>query len=72
VHASSFEAATTQGDLIEDNRRQRWQQALSAADHLRDKFGDSSVTLASGMKSAFRERTHENPADLPGKQKKQV
>src|SRR3984957_13461449 len=39
VHASSFEAATTQGDLIEGNRRQRWQQALSAADHLRDKFG---------------------------------
>jgi DNA polymerase IV len=72
VHASSFEAATTQGDLIEGNRRQRWQQALSAADHLRDKFGDSSVTLASGMKSAFRERTHENPADLPGKRKKQV
>jgi DNA polymerase-4 len=72
VHASSFEAATTQGDLIEGNRRQRWQQALSAADHLRDKFGDSTVTLASGMKSAFRERTHENPADLPGKQKKQI
>ncbi len=72
VHASSFEPATTQGDLIEGNRRQRWQQALSAADRLRDKFGDSSVTLASGMKSGFRERTHENPVDLPGKQKKQV
>jgi DNA polymerase-4 len=70
VHASSFEAATTQGDLIEGNRRHRWHQALSAADHIRDKFGDSSVTLASGMKSAFRERTHENPADLPGKPKK--
>jgi DNA polymerase IV len=70
VQASSFEDATTQGDLIEGTRRQRWQQVLSAADRLRDKFGDSSVTLASGMKSVFRERTHENPAGLPGKEKK--
>ena len=37
---------------------------------LRDKFGESAVGLASGLKGAFRERTHENPAGLPGKQKK--
>jgi DNA polymerase IV len=69
VHASSFEAAAEQGDLLEGNRRERWKQALSAADRLRDKFGDSSVSLASGMKSGFRERIHDNPVDLPGKQK---
>ena len=56
-----------QGDLLEDGRRQRWQQALSAADRLRDRFGESSVTLASGLKGGFRERTHENPVGLPGK-----
>jgi DNA polymerase IV len=70
VHASSFEDATEQGDLLEGQRRERWKQALSAADRLRDKFGDSSVSLASGMKSGFRERIHENPVDLPGKVKR--
>jgi len=39
----------------------------SAADRLRDKYGESSVSLASGMRGSFRERTHENPAGLPGK-----
>ena len=67
VQASSFEGQAQQGDLLEDDRRQRWQRALSAADRLRDKFGESSVTLAKGMKAGFRERTHESPVGLPGK-----
>jgi len=69
VHTSSFEDQAEQGDLLEDTRRQRWQQALSAADRLRDKFGESSVTLAAGLKGGFHERTHENPVGLPGKSK---
>jgi DNA polymerase-4 len=69
VHASSFEDESMQADLLDGARRQRWQQALSAADRLRDKFGESSVSLASGLKGGFRERTHENPAGLPGKGK---
>ena len=69
VHVSSFEGTSDQRDLLEDARRQRWQQALSAADRLRDRFGESSVSLASGLKGGFRERTHENPAGLPGKGK---
>jgi DNA polymerase-4 len=72
VQASSFEAEAGQGDLLEDGRRQRWQKALSAADRLRDKFGESSVSLASGMRGGFRERAHENPASLPGKGKSRV
>jgi len=43
------------------------QLALAAADRLRDKYGESAVSLASGMRGRFRERTHENPASLPGK-----
>jgi DNA polymerase-4 len=70
VQTSSFETEPAQGDLIEGGRRQRWQQALSAADRLRDRFGESSVTLATGLKGGFRERTHENPVGLPGKDKK--
>ena len=69
VHTSSFADEAEQGDLLEGNRRERWKQALSAADRLRDRFGESSVSLATGMKGGFRERIHENPVDLPGKQK---
>jgi DNA polymerase-4 len=72
VHASSFEGQSGQGDLLEDGRRRRWQQALSAADRLRDKFGESTINLATGLKGGFRERTHENPASLPGKRKTQA
>src|SRR5271155_4875103 len=69
VQASSFEAQAEQINLLEGGRQQRWKDALAAADRLRDKFGESSVTLAAGMRGRFRERTHENPAGLPGKNK---
>ncbi len=69
VHASSFEEAHDQLDLLDGGKHERWQQALAAADRLRDKYGDSAVTLAAGMKGGFRERVHENPAGLPGKTK---
>ena len=69
VHASSFTMQSGQIDLLEGNRQQRWKDALTAADKLRDKFGESSVGLASGLRGSFRERTHENPAGLPGKDK---
>ncbi len=67
VHASGFESQGGQRDLLDGDRRERWQKAMSAADKLRDRFGESSVSLATGMKGTFRERTHENPAGLPGK-----
>jgi DNA polymerase-4 len=60
VQVSGFEAAAEQGNLLEDDRRRRWQKALSAADRLRDKFGEQTVHLAAGMKGSFRERTHES------------
>src|SRR5579862_3014836 len=69
VQASSFSAQAAQIDLLEGNRQQRWKDALAAADKLRDKFGESSVGLAAGLRGGFRERTHENPAALPGKNK---
>jgi DNA polymerase-4 len=67
VQASHFTTESAQIDLLEGNRQQRWKNALTAADKLRDKFGESSVGLAAGLRGAFRERTHENPAGLPGK-----
>ncbi len=66
VQVSSFEAQADQLDLLQSGQQQRWKSALAAADRLRDKFGESSVKLATGMRGNFRERTHENPASLPG------
>lgn len=67
VHASSFEAAEGQLGLLDGGKHERWQKALSAADRLRDRYGEDAVSLATGLKGGFRERTHENPAALPGK-----
>jgi len=69
VHASSFDNEPAQPSLLAENAREKWEHALSAADRLRDRFGESSITLGTGMKGGFRERTHENPAALPGKNK---
>ena len=69
VQTSLFEVQGQQIELLTDNRQQRWRNALEAADRLRDKYGESSVKLATGMRGNFRERTHENPAGLPGKKK---
>jgi DNA polymerase IV len=70
VQTSSFTTEPDQISLLEGTRQQRWKDALAAADRLRDKFGESSVSLAAGMHGGFRERTHENPAGLPGKTEK--
>ena len=67
VQTSNFEDAPAQLDLLEPARDARWQKVLAAADHVRDKFGESAIGLATGMKGGFRERTHENPVGLPGK-----
>jgi len=69
VQASSFEAQPEQISLLESGPQQRWKNVLAAADRLRDKFGESSVSFASGLRGTFRERTHENPTGLPGKNK---
>ena len=69
VQAAHFSAQGAQIDLLDNTRQQRWKDALAAADKLRDKFGESSVGLAAGLRGSFRERTHENPVGLPGKKK---
>jgi DNA polymerase IV len=66
VHVSGW-SDKDQMDLLDEGRHERWQKTLEAADKLRDKYGDSAVSLAAGMRGRFRERTHENPAGLPGK-----
>src|SRR6516162_3203155 len=69
VHATHFDEESEQLSLGGRTAHDKWNQALSAADRLREKFGENAVSLATGMKARFRERTHENPAGLPGKKK---
>jgi DNA polymerase-4 len=69
VHASGWADGEEQLDLIDEGRHEKWKQALAAADRMRDRFGESAVSLAAGLRGNFRERTHENPTALPGKKK---
>lgn len=68
VHASGFVEERGQMNLIDGGRSERWRQALEATDKLRDRFGESAVSLGSGLRGRFRERVQENPAALPGKE----
>jgi DNA polymerase-4 len=70
VHTSNFDDVPEQLDLIDSEKRHKWTRALSASDRLRDKFGESAIFLAKGMRGAFRERVHENPPEKPRKNQK--
>jgi DNA polymerase-4 len=67
VHAGSLEPGQGQMSLLDGERQERWHKALEAVDRIRDRYGETSVSLASGMKGDYAERVQENPAGLPGK-----
>jgi DNA polymerase-4 len=69
VHTAGFGDTDEQMHLTDDGQHDRWKQALAAADKMRDKFGESAVSLAAGMRGLYRERAHENPVGLPGRHK---
>ena len=70
VHASHFDGESEQLGFAGIGTHDKWNQALSAADRIRERFGENAVSLAAGIKARFRERTHENPASMPGKKRK--
>jgi DNA polymerase-4 len=70
VYAQSLESEAGQASLLDEGKAERWRKTLQAVDKMRDKYGDSTVQLAAGMKAAFRARVHENPENLPGKEPK--
>jgi len=67
VQTSQLTHQEGQLNLLESEKSRKWRSALTAVDKLRDKFGEKSVAVASGMKGSYVERVHENPASLPGK-----
>lgn len=49
VQVSSLAPQEGQMSLLEPEQDERWRKALSAADQLRDRFGESAVSLAAGL-----------------------
>ena len=73
VYGQQLEDDEGQTSLLEETQTEGWRKALAAVDKIRGKYGDDTiVSLASGMKSGFRARVHENPEDVPGKQPEQA
>jgi hypothetical protein len=56
-----------QMNLLEEPNTARLRQAFRSVDHIRNRFGESSISLAKTLNAGIRERVHENPFDLPGK-----
>jgi len=59
VQASNLELTEGQASLLDQDKKDRWKNALAAADRLREKFGDDSVALAAGLQGRFRRRVDE-------------
>jgi DNA polymerase-4 len=71
VYAQSLENGEGQTSLLAEEKTERWRKALEAVDELREKYGDTTVSLAAGLNAGFRARVHENPENLPGKDPRQ-
>jgi DNA polymerase-4 len=67
VQATSLSAMEGQLNLLDDAKTIKWRDALRAVDGLRDRYGESAVSLANGIAGTFRERTHEAIVQKPAK-----
>ena len=68
VHASSLDTTEGQMSLLDEPETERLRRAFRSVDHIRNRFGAASVSLAKSLHAGIRERVHENPFDLPGKE----
>ena len=67
VHAGSLQTVEGQMNLLDEPKTRRLREAFRSVDHIRNKYGDGSISLAKTIHSGIRERVHENPFGLPGK-----
>ena len=67
VHAGGLQHVEGQMSLLEEPKTARLREAFRSVDHIRDRFGEGSISFAKTLKSGIREKVHENPADLPGR-----
>jgi hypothetical protein len=54
-------------NLLEERHVARVREAFRSVDHIRARFGENSISLATTLDAGIRERVHENPFGLPGK-----
>lgn len=67
VHAGGLRDSEGQMSLLEEPNVARLRKAFRSVDYIRNRFGDSKITLGKTLKAGIRERVHENPFGLPGK-----
>ncbi len=72
VYAQQLVDDEGQTSLLDEEKTDKWRKTLAAVDKIRDKYGDSTVSLAAGLKANFRAKVHENPENLPGKEPKKA
>ena len=70
VYAGSLQLVEGQLNLLYEPKTARLRDAFRSVDHIRGRFGDSVISLATTMHAGIRERVHENPFGLPGKEPK--
>jgi hypothetical protein len=63
IRTTSLESSAAQPELLPTDQRRQWERAMAAADRLRDKYGDTAISLGTAMNTRFRERVHENPPE---------
>lgn len=67
VHAGGLEHSEGQMNLLEEQRTARLRDAFRSVDHIRNRYGEKSISLGRTLHAGLREKVHENPFDLPGK-----
>ncbi len=67
VHAGNLQSVEGQMSLLEESETARLRSAFRSVDHIRNRFGEASISLAKTLHAGIRERVHDNPFDLPGK-----
>jgi DNA polymerase-4 len=62
VHAGALQPMEGQMNLLEEPNTARMREVFRSVDHIRDKFGDSAISLAKTLKAGIRERVQDSPA----------
>ena len=69
VYGGQLQHEEGQMNLLDEPEKARLREAFRSVDHIRNRFGDASISLAKTLNGGIRERVHENPYDLPGKKR---
>jgi DNA polymerase IV len=67
VHAGTLQPSEGQMNLLDEEQTEHLRKAFRSVDHIRNRFGEASISLAKTLRSGIREKVHENPFNLPGK-----